>query len=178
MSEKTQIVPVTITLRSVQLCADSPLSLFSGAKEEQLLALASQELLGAEHSETNFMVRGTLAVEDGRLTLSYAEPQTSGMEGTTTQLLFDLDAPQRITLMRSGAVSTAMTFEPQQRHVTFYETDYFSFELCTVAAKVSNSLSAAGGGNRKSPGAQNGQQRLPRLKRQLTNSLPLGHTNA
>ena len=43
-----QIVPVTITLRSVQLCADSPLSLFSGAKEEQLLALASQELLGAE----------------------------------------------------------------------------------------------------------------------------------
>lgn len=146
MTEKTQIVPVTITLRSVQLCADSPLSLFSGAKEAELLsALASQELLGAEHSETNFMVRGTLVVEDGRLTLSYAEPQTSGMEGTTTQLLFNLDAPQRITLMRSGAVSTAMTFEPQQRHVTFYETDYFSFELCTVAAKVSNALTAAGG---------------------------------
>ena len=146
MTEKTQIVPVVITLRSVQLCADSPLSLFSGAKEEELLsALAAKEMLGAERNETNFMVRGTLMQEQGRLTLSYAEPQTSGMEGTTTQLLFDLDRPQRITLMRNGAVSTAMTFEPQKRHVTFYDTEYFSFELCTVAAKVSNGLSCEGG---------------------------------
>lgn len=139
-------LPVLITLHSVQLRTDTVLSLFSEAlTKESLAAITPQMLQQVEKGEANCMLRGELTEQNGTITLSYDEPVENGMGATHTQVVFDIDSPGRVTVLRSGALSMAMVFEEGKRHVSFYSTDMFSFEVCTVTAQLRNALTLCGG---------------------------------
>lgn len=87
----------------------------------------------------------TLAEKDGRIELAYDETELTGMDGSTTVLSFEKDAPGVMTMLRYGAVSTALVFEEGKRHICAYETPYMPFEICIQTKTVRNRLTMDGG---------------------------------
>ncbi len=100
-----------------------------------------------KHGEDMMEMRttGTLTEKDGRVELSYDETELTGMEGSTTTLSFSLDQPQMLTMLRYGAVSTALVFEEGKRHICAYETKYMPFEICVHTRTVYNTITMDGG---------------------------------
>ena len=71
---------------------------------------------------------GILIVDDKRVVIAYDESELTGMEGSTTEVGFDLDTPGLVTMMRHGSVSTVLVFEEGKRHICTYQTEYMPFE--------------------------------------------------
>jgi uncharacterized beta-barrel protein YwiB (DUF1934 family) len=91
-----------------------------------------------EHME--MFCDGRLRLTDDMFSLSYEESELTGMEGTSSQLSFLLSQPQLVTMLRSGSVSTALVFEPNQRHFCTYKTPYMPFEVCVKTLNVKNNI--------------------------------------
>ena len=83
---------------------------------------------------------GILTVRDGRVSLRYEEGELTGMEGTSSEILFSLDEPTLVHLTRSGLVSSSMTFKPHSRTACVYQTPYMPFQLGVHCLTVSNNL--------------------------------------
>ena len=83
---------------------------------------------------------GVLCVDDKRAVISYDESELTGMEGSTTEVGFDLDNAGLVTMMRSGSVSTVLVFEAGKRHICTYQTEYMPFEICVNTKDVQNTL--------------------------------------
>ncbi len=100
------------------------------------------EILGevAEGEKIEIATDGILSHKDGRIELSYDETELTGMEGSKTAVSFSKDAPELITMVREGTVSTALVFEPNKRHHCVYKTPYMPFEVCVRTLKVDNRL--------------------------------------
>ena len=114
-----------------ELCADL-------AEEIEL----PEGILGevAEGEKIEISTDGTLTDKDGRIELAYDETELTGMEGSRTAISFSADAPELITMVREGTVSTALVFEPNKRHHCIYKTPYMPFEVCVRTLKVDNKL--------------------------------------
>ena len=124
---------------------------------EKLLKSLFDTVMGeenAEHTEELFLTEapeidedviemtteGVLRLEDGRIEIAYEESELTGMEGANTSVSFTADAPQLVTMMRGGTVTTALVFEPRRRHTCVYHTPFMPFEICVYAGKVDNRL--------------------------------------
>ena len=83
---------------------------------------------------------GELYITDERVIIAYDESELTGMEGSHTQVRFERNAPELITMMRSGNVSTILVFEEGKRHICTYQTPYMPFEICVFTKTVKNSL--------------------------------------
>ena len=83
---------------------------------------------------------GTLRIADGRVEIAYDESELTGMEGATTCVSFATDAPELVTMMRGGTVTTALVFEPHRRHICVYHTPFMPFEICVYSSRVENRL--------------------------------------
>lgn len=83
---------------------------------------------------------GELIVDGKRAVISYDESELTGMEGSRTEVGFDLDRPGLITMMRSGSVSTVLVFERGERHICTYQTEFMPFEICVNTKDVKNTL--------------------------------------
>ncbi len=105
----------------------------------------AKQMADDEHMLMELRTQGTLTCEDGRVTLSYDETELTGMEGSTTQVSFSPDAPQIVTMLRSGTVKAALVFEQRVRHICVYDTPVMPLELCIYARKVENHLTMDGG---------------------------------
>lgn len=130
---------VRIKIRSVRYEVEA--SLFSEESEDDIL-----ELLGGtdepETVEINTVGRSTR--KDGRTEISYEETEVTGMEGSTTAISF-LEADVGIvTMIREGAVSTALVFEESKRHHCVYKTPFMPFQVCIHTLKVDNRLLTEG----------------------------------
>ena len=90
--------------------------------------------------EAEIMMEGRLIKTSTRAELVYEEGELTGMEGSTTKIAFRLDDPELVTMMRGGAVSTALVFQPHQRHVCVYNTPFSAFEVCVHTLEVRNEL--------------------------------------
>lgn len=101
-----------------------------------------EDVLGevAEGETIEIATDGILTRKDGRVELSYDETELTGMEGSRTAVSFSEDAPELITMVREGTVSTALVFEPNKRHHCVYKTPYMPFEVCVRTLKVDNKL--------------------------------------
>ena len=87
---------------------------------------------------------GELYITDDRVIIAYDESELTGMEGSSTQVRFEKNAPELITMMRSGNVSTILVFEEGKRHICTYQTPYMPFEICVYTKKVKNNLLESG----------------------------------
>ncbi len=90
------------------------------------------------------MMEGRLVVTSGRAEIVYHESELTGMEGSVTKIGFDLNTPNLVTMLRGGAVSTALVFEPHERHICVYNTPFSSFEVCVHTLEVKNELLKSG----------------------------------
>lgn len=137
--------PVSIHLRSRQQEASNT-ELFRGIVE----AFGDEMELSASPEEEDVLLeirtQGTLTRDaDGRISLSYDETELTGMEGSTTTVTFAEDAPETVTMLRYGSVTTTLVFEHEKRHICVYETPIMPFEICIYARRVENELTVDGG---------------------------------
>lgn len=83
---------------------------------------------------------GELYVTDARVIIAYDESELTGMEGSHTQVRFEMADPGLVTMMRSGSVNTILVFEEGKRHICSYQTQYMPFEICVFTKSVNNTL--------------------------------------
>ena len=91
---------------------------------------------------TELMTEGTMALTEDGIVLSYEESELTGMEGTTTT--FEVKGP-RVTLTRSGAVSSQMVFEEGRQHTSLYETPFGELSVDIQTSELKHNLSERGG---------------------------------
>ena len=87
---------------------------------------------------------GRLRVTNEEFSLTYEETELTGMEGTQSQLSFRFSQRGLLTMLRTGAVKTALVFEKGKRHICVYQTPYMPFEVCVHTLEVDNRLAMAG----------------------------------
>lgn len=104
--------------------------------------LGMQNYEGQDSDSMELVTEGKLANVDGALQLSYEESELTGMKGTTT--IFHV-APETVTLVRVGPVSSEMVFEQGKRHMSLYKTPFGSMEIGVVTHRLYSTLTPAGG---------------------------------
>ena len=62
------------------------------------------------------------------------------MQGSVTAIGFEPAHPELVSMVRTGPVRTAMTFEEGKRHICLYNTPFSEFEVCVRTIKVNNRL--------------------------------------
>lgn len=90
--------------------------------------------------ESEMLVEGRLITTARRVELVYEELLDAQFGATVTKIGFDRSYPQMISMLRSGAIDTAMVFENKHRHICIYNAPGASFEVCINTLKVDNRL--------------------------------------
>jgi uncharacterized beta-barrel protein YwiB (DUF1934 family) len=136
MSEKKEI---RIHIESINFEVEA--SLF-GLDDDDETMLSEEDIADSiEPERTEMKTFGTFSIgEDGRAEICYEETDETGMEGSKTSVSFDIDQPGIVTMMRTGAVSTALIFEKDKRHHCVYNTPYMPFEVCVKTIDVKNRI--------------------------------------
>lgn len=76
--------------------------------------------------------------------ISYDETELTGMEGAHSTITFSTNDPGLVSLIRSGTVTTAMTFRNHTRAICVYETPYMPFQVGIHCLTVTNRLDEDG----------------------------------
>lgn len=76
--------------------------------------------------------------------VSYMESELTGLEGSQSVVSFRREETELVTMTRSGAVSTAMTFRPHHRTISSYQTPFMPFEVGVHCLRVKNTLAEDG----------------------------------
>lgn len=74
------------------------------------------------------------------VSIHYDESELTGMDGAHTTLLFHTDDAGLVSLTRSGAVTTAMTFRAHCRALCIYDTPFMPFQVGIHCLTVDNRL--------------------------------------
>jgi len=112
---------------------------------EDVSIMVPDELEGEEERETLEMItQGLVRQRGGRIEIVYDEGELSGMEGSRTVVSYAKGEPDTVSMLRTGAVSTAMVFERGVRHLCTYETPYMPFQIGVFALAVDNRLERDG----------------------------------
>jgi uncharacterized beta-barrel protein YwiB (DUF1934 family) len=72
-------------------------------------------------------------------TLSYEE-EAEGMGGVNTEIKFNINKLDEISILRTGGIDAFMLFEKGKRNVCVYNTGIMPFEICIYAKDVDNRL--------------------------------------
>ena len=99
----------------------------------------------ANGETTTLTTECTVADKGSRIEIEYEESEITGLEGSKTKVFFDKKTPGLVSILREGAVSTALVFEEGRRHLCVYETPYFPIELCVNTLSLENTLTYNGG---------------------------------
>ena len=115
----------------------------TGAEDDLLenaLDLPDEDADGDLPESFELLMEGRLVTTTHRVELLYEASELTGMEGSVTSVGFDRAAPEVISMMRTGLVSTVLVFEENKRHICVYHTPFSEFEVCAAAKKVDNRL--------------------------------------
>lgn len=129
---------VRIKIRSCRYEVDA--SLFS--EDDTELCISDDR--SAEPETVEICTVGRLCDADGRFDVSYEETEVTGMEGSSTSVSFLPKESGIVTMLRDGAVSTALVFEEGKRHHCVYNTPFMPFQVCVHTMKVDNRLHVDG----------------------------------
>lgn len=103
---------------------------------------------GMQHYEGNdpdgveLVTQGTLCAAGGQYVIAYEESELTGLEGTRTTLEV---SPERVTLLRTGQVSSHMVFELGRTNLSLYETPYGAMEIGINTRRLHSTIGDRGG---------------------------------
>ena len=109
------------------------------SEAESLVSMLAKMFDGMPEPD-EMMMEGRLVTNETRVELIYEESELTGMEGSITAIGFHRNNPALMSMMRSGPVRTALTFEEGKRHYCLYNTPISDFEVCVRAVRVHNRL--------------------------------------
>lgn len=84
-------------------------------------------------------------IDGKRREILYKESPELGMGNCTIKISWLVDDPEVISIIRSGEVETAMSFEPGKRYISSYNMPGMAFELCTRTIKCINDFDGSVG---------------------------------
>ncbi|MBR3893885.1 MAG: DUF1934 domain-containing protein [Clostridia bacterium] len=99
---------------------------------------------GESSGPEEMLVEGKLVTSEQRVELLYEESELSGMLGSVTTIGFARNAPELISMNRTGTVLTSLVFEAGKRHFSVYDTPLSSFQVCVRTLRVENRLLSEG----------------------------------
>ena len=91
-----------------------------------------------------FFSDARLRLTDDMFSLSYEESELTGMEGAHSTVTYRTVDRGLVSMLRTGMVSTAMTFKAYHRAICTYETPYMPFSIGIHALTVDNRLDTEG----------------------------------
>lgn len=98
-----------------------------------------------EPETSEMLVEGRLITTTHRVELVYEEILSDGMGSTITKIGFDRSCPETVSMLRSGAINTALVFENKKRHLCIYNIPAAAgFEICISTVSVDNRLLSDG----------------------------------
>lgn len=112
-------------------------SIFDRAAEELMIEESFSVTDDEGTIETSLY--GELDFVGDTYTLSYEE-ETEGMGGVYTEVKFNSNKPEQVSISRTGAIDAFFYFEKGKRHVCVYNTGIMPFEICIYAKDVDNRL--------------------------------------
>ena len=78
------------------------------------------------------------------VSVCYDETELTGMEGAHSTITYRTREPGLVTMIRTGMVSTALTFKAHHRAICTYDTPYMPFSIGIHALTVDNRLDTDG----------------------------------
>ena len=90
------------------------------------------------------VITRTPAAQGEDVAITYDETELTGMEGATSTIAYNTAEPDLVHLIRSGSVTTAMTFKPHHRAICTYQTPYMPFQVGIHCLSVTNTMETDG----------------------------------
>lgn len=112
-------------------------SIFERAADELMIAESFSDMDNEGMIETTLY--GEMDIIGSECILKYDE-DTEGMGGVFTEIKFDTRKPQEVSIVRTGAIDSFMSFEKGKRHLCVYNTGIMPFEICIYSKDVDNRL--------------------------------------
>ena len=107
-----------------------------------LFVKGEQYFDGIDPDGTELMTEGTMTITAEGIDLSYEETELTGMAGTTTTFSIRGD---RVTLTRSGSVTSQMIFEEGKQHSSLYATLFGDMTIDIQTSRLRHNLTERGG---------------------------------
>jgi uncharacterized beta-barrel protein YwiB (DUF1934 family) len=118
---------------------------FYGAIGEQPTPVLDASPASPADVERTVLVTDASYHDDGhRVCIRYTENAESGMEGTRTAVAFQKCEPALVSVLRDGAVKSALHLKEGERYFGVYQTPIMPFELCVLPRLVENGMEKTG----------------------------------
>ena len=112
-------------------------------KQNVVLRIQGRQTYGNQEPEVIELVTdGTMEFRNGGWDISYEESALTGMEGVTTTSRVE---PGKVTLLRSGKLSSAMVFQENVPHDSLYQLEFGALLMTVKATRVFYDLVPDGG---------------------------------
>ena len=112
-------------------------------KQNVVLRIQGRQTYGNQEPEVIELVTdGTMEFRNGGWDISYEESALTGMEGVTTTFRVE---PGKLTLLRSGKLSSAMVFQENVPHDSLYQLEFGALLMTVKATRVFYDLVPDGG---------------------------------
>ena len=112
-------------------------------KQKVLLSIrGKQSYLEQEPDIIELTTDGTMEYADGGWNISYEESDLTGLKGVTTTFRVEQG---KITLTRTGPLSSQMVFQEGVFHDSLYQMEFGAMMITVCASKVEYEITEAGG---------------------------------
>ena len=112
-------------------------------KRDVVLSIQGRQRYGEQEPETIELVTGgTMEFRDGGWDITYEESELTGLLGVTTTFRVE---PERVTLSRTGKLSSTMVFQEGVSHDSLYKMEFGALMITVTATRIFCDLTPAGG---------------------------------
>ena len=101
-----------------------------------------QTYVGQEPDVIRLDTEGTMEFRDGGWDITYEESELTGLAGVTTTFRVE---PEKVTLIRTGKLSSTMVFQEGVPHDSLYRMEFGALMISVNATRVFFDLVADGG---------------------------------
>ncbi len=91
-------------------------------------------------------VKGKMSLRGSKLDISYEETEATGMQGSTTSLVFDVAKPKTVFMKRRGTHTSNMIFEENKTKSFIYGAEVMTLRINLFTKAVKNSITLDRGG--------------------------------
>ena len=112
-------------------------------KRDVVLSIQGRQRYGEQEPETIELVTGgTMEFRDGGWDITYEESELTGLLGVTTTFRVE---PEKVTLSRTGKLSSTMVFQEGVSHDSLYKMEFGALMITVTATRIFCDLTPAGG---------------------------------
>ena len=101
-----------------------------------------QRYVGQEPDVIRLDTEGIMTYHDGGWDITYEESELTGLSGVTTTFRVE---PEKVTLLRTGALSSTMVFQEGVAHDSLYRMEFGTLMISVKATRVFFDLVEDGG---------------------------------